>query len=208
MTFNVDNFCHDLAKKLPRVWKHVLGVQTLKNNKQMELNFDEDEPMTYLQQHGLDTHDRHIDFIPDQPRVTTVSLWGIPLEMPETSVDENMQRFGDIKARYKSKKNIWGKLINTGIRVYSIILKKPIPKHLTMGGFNIRTKYTGQDKHIQQDRDEKNKLRQQRQDEQNKRGEEEESQYEREEMGEFRQTLQQLKQQQQQQPQHEEEQRH
>ena len=43
----------------------------------MELNFDEDEPMTYLQQRGLDTHDRHIDFIPDQPRVTTVSLWGI-----------------------------------------------------------------------------------------------------------------------------------
>ena len=77
-----------------------------------------------------------------------------------------------------------------------------------MGGFNIRTKYTGQDKHIQQDRDEKNKLRRQRQDEQNKRGEEEETQYEREYMAEFRQTLKQLKQQQQQQqqqqPQHEE----
>ena len=78
-----------------------------------------------------------------------------------------------------------------------------------MGGFNIRTKYTGQDKHIQQDRDEKNKLRRQRQDEQNKRGEEEETRYEREYMAETRQTLTQLKQkqqqQQQQQPQHEEE---
>ena len=76
-------------------------------------------------------------------------------------------------------------MINTGIRVYSITLKKPISKHLTMGGFNIRTKYTGQDKHIQQDRDEKNQLRRQRQDEQNKRGEEEETQYEREYMAEF-----------------------
>ena len=63
-----------------------------------------------------------------------------------------------------------------------------------MGGFNIRTKYTGQDKHIQQDRDEKNKLRRQRQDEQNKRGEEEETRYEREYMAETRQTLTQLKQ--------------
>ena len=69
-----------------------------------------------------------------------------------------------------------------------------------MGGFNIRTKYTGQDKHIQQDRDEKNKLRRQRQEEQNKRGEEEQTQYEQEHMGEFRKTLQ-LKQQQQQQQQ-------
>ena len=162
--------------------------------------------MTYLQQNGLDTHDRHMEFIPDQPWVTTVSLWGIPLEMPETSVDENIQRFGDIKQRYKSKKNIWGKVINTGIRFYSIILKKPIPKHLTMGGFNIKTKYTGQDKHIQQDRDEKNKLRRQRQEEQNKRCEEERTQYEQEEMGEFRNTLQQLKQRQQQQRQQQQQQ--
>ena len=83
----MDFFCRDLATKLPRVWKHVLGLQTLNNNKQMELNFDQDEPMTYLQQNGLDTHDRHMDFVPDQPRVMTVLLWGIPLEMPETSVD-------------------------------------------------------------------------------------------------------------------------
>ena len=55
-TFNVDFFCQDLATKLPRVWKHVLGLQTLNHNKQMELNFDQDEPMTYLQQNGLDRH--------------------------------------------------------------------------------------------------------------------------------------------------------
>ena len=95
-----------MATKLPRVWKHVLGLQTLNNNKQMELNFDKDEPMTYLQQNGLDTYDRHMDFIPHQLRVMTVSLWGIPLEMLETSVDEDVQRFGQIKQRYKSKKNM------------------------------------------------------------------------------------------------------
>ena len=84
------------------------------------------------------------------------------------------------------------------MRVYSIVLKKPIPKHLQFGGNNVRTKYTGQDKHIQQDRDEKNKLRQQRHEEQNKRDKEGRKQYEREEMGEFRQQLEQQHQQQQQ----------
>ena len=93
-----------------------------------------------------------MDFILDQPRVTTVSLWGIPLEMLETSVDENVQRFGEIKQRYKSKKNMWGKVVNTGVQVYSITLKKPITKHLTFGGFNVQTKYTGQDKHTRQRR--------------------------------------------------------
>ena len=56
--------------------------------------------------------------------------------------------------------------------------------------------YTGPDKHIQQDRDEKNKLGQQRQEEQNKRDEERRKQYEEKEMGEFRQMVQQQQQQQ------------
>ena len=71
-------------------------------------------------------------FIPEQPRVTMVSLWCIPLEMEETAVDENLQRFGDIKSRYKSKKNQFGQIINTGVQVYSIVLKNPIPKTSTI----------------------------------------------------------------------------
>ena len=85
----------------------------------MELNFDNNRPMIHLQQHELDTH-KHMTFIPDQPRVTMVSLWCIPLEMEETAVDENLQRFRDIKSRYKSKKNQFGKIINIGVHVYSI----------------------------------------------------------------------------------------
>ena len=109
--------------------------------------------MTHIQIHGLDTHDVHLTFIPDQPLVTTVSFWNIPLGMEPQQVDEHIQCFGEIKSNYKLKKNTSGRTIYTGVRVYNIILKKAIPRFLQIGGKQIRTKYTGQEQHLQQERD-------------------------------------------------------
>ena len=73
------------------------------------------------------------------------------LEMEETAVGENLQRFVTIKNRHKSKKKVCGKIINTDVRVYSIVLKMLIPKHLNFGGKKTYgKKYTGQARHMQQ----------------------------------------------------------
>ena len=108
--------------------------------------------MTHILHNGLDTHDVHMTFTPDLPLVTTVSFWGIPLTMAKELVDENLQRFGEVKSSYDSKKNLGGRIIKTGVRVYQIQLKKSIPKFIQIGGKSIKSMYTGQEKQLTEDR--------------------------------------------------------
>ena len=68
-------------------------------------------------------------------------------------MNEHLQWYGEVKSSYQSRKNVAGNNILTSIRVYSIIIKYPITRNQQVGGMNIRTKYTGQDRHIQQERD-------------------------------------------------------
>ena len=92
-------------------------------------------------------------FTPDIPLVTTVSFWGIPLTMAKDLVDENLQRFGEVKSSYDSKKNnLGGRIIKTGVRVYQIQLKKSIPKFIQIGGKSIKSMYTGQEKQLTEER--------------------------------------------------------
>ena len=50
-----------------------------------------------------------------------------------------------------------GNLIYTGIHVYTLTLKRDIPKIIQMGGRRVRTKYNGQDRH-QMEKEEKEKV--------------------------------------------------
>ena len=76
--FTFERLCHDLSTRQPRAWKHVLGVQPIQQ-RTLEIQFDNEQAMMHVQLHGLDTHGKHLTFIPDQPLVTTVSFWNIPL---------------------------------------------------------------------------------------------------------------------------------
>ena len=159
--FNTDWFCRDIATKQPRAWLHVLGVQPI-HKRTLELQFDNEHAMNHIQTNGLDTHNIHLNFIPDQLLVTTVSFWGIPLGMEAVQVDEHLQRFGEIKSHYLSRKNMGNRNIKTGVRVYSIILKKPLTKFIQIGGKSVKTLYTGQDRHLQQEREKRQMEREQR----------------------------------------------
>ena len=108
--------------------------------------------MTHILTNGLDTHDVHKMFTPDLPLVTTVSFWVIPLTMKKDLVDKNLQRFGEVKSSYESKKNMRGRIIKTGVRVYQILIKRPIPKFIQIGGKSITTMYTGQEKQLAEER--------------------------------------------------------
>ena len=48
--------------------------------------------------------------------------------MEPQQVYENLQRFSKVKTHYKSKKTASGRTIDTGVRVYTSILKKAIPR--------------------------------------------------------------------------------
>ena len=143
--FKPEQFCHDLAAKQPRTWQHVLGVQPI-HRRVLEVEFDNEAAMTHILHNGLDTHDVHMTFMPDLLLVTTVSFWGIPLTMEKELVDENLQRYGEVKSSYVSKKNLGGRIIKTGVRVYQIQLKKSMPKFIQIGGKSIKSMYTGQDR--------------------------------------------------------------
>ena len=143
-------FCHDMAATQHRAWKHVIGVQAM-SRKMLEVCFNLQDALHHIQTNGINTHNTLLTFTPDIPLVTTVSLWGIPIKMPEDQMNEHLQRYGEVKSSYQPRKNVAGNNILTGVRVYSIILKHPIPRNLQVGGMNIWTKYTGQDRHIQQE---------------------------------------------------------
>ena len=78
-------------------------------------------------------------------RPTTVSLFNIPLEMPDADVSNYISRYGKVVKFYRSKKTFLGKSLFTDTRVYFLELVKPIPKSLNIGGRPVRTVYTGQD---------------------------------------------------------------
>ena len=74
----------------------------------LEVEFDSEAAMTHILTNGLDTHDVHMTFTPNLPLVTTLSFWGIPLTMDTDFVDENIQRYGEIKGSYSPEKNLVG----------------------------------------------------------------------------------------------------
>ena len=160
-TFNTERFCVDLAAAEPRAWKHVRGAQAV-DAKFVELCFDNRDALQHILTKGLDTHRQHWTFTPDEPLVTTVSFWNIPIQLDKATVDEHIQRFGTIKSSYRAKKNVCGNLIYTGIHVYTITLKRAIPKIIQMGGRRVRTKYTVQDRHLQMEKEDKEKKTQER----------------------------------------------
>ena len=152
--FNTERFCVDLAAAEPKAWKHVRGTQAV-DAKFVELCFDNRDALQHILNNGLDTHRQHLNFTPDEPLVTTVSFWNIPIQLDKATVDEHIQRFGKIKSSYRARKNVSGNLIHTGVHVYTISLKRAIPKAIQIGGRRVRTKYTGQDCHLQIEKEEK-----------------------------------------------------
>ena len=85
--------------------------------------------------------------------------------MTYEQVNEHIQRFGDIKSSYRSRKNIGGRSVHIGIHTYNIILKKPIPPFIQIGGRPVKTKYTGQERHLPDERDRKLQERRQQNEE-------------------------------------------
>ena len=119
--FNTERFCVDLAAAEPKAWKHVRGTQAV-DAKFVELCFDNRDALQHILNNGLDTHRQHLNFTPDEPLVTTVSFWKIPIQLDKATVDEHIQRFGKIKSSYRARKNVSGNLIHTGVHVYTISL--------------------------------------------------------------------------------------
>ena len=157
--FSVETFvtdCHNLNAK---AWNGVTGIQVISSRKILEIAFADTESMASLQLNGLNTHGRHVVFQPDSPQVICVTFWNISLEMPSKDVDVVLQKYGTIKHSFRSRKMLQTRNVHTGARVYFFELKSHVPRSLTIGGKHVKSKYTGQQTHIAEDRADKERVR-------------------------------------------------
>ena len=79
-TFNTEQFYLYLSAKQPKAWQHVQGLQAV-NAKFVEMCLDNPHAMHHILTNGIDTHAQHLNFTPDEPLVTTVSFWNVPIQM-------------------------------------------------------------------------------------------------------------------------------
>ena len=157
--FSIDTFAEDCSTLNAATWNGLTGIQAIGSRKILEVCFATAESMASLQLNGLNTHGRHVVFQPVSPQVTCVTFWNIPLEMPSKEVDGVLQKYGTIKHSFQSKRMLKGRNVRTGARVYYFELKCTVPRSLTIGGKYVKTKYTGQQAHIDEDRADRARVR-------------------------------------------------
>ena len=156
LNFQVNDFLRDLKKAYPRVLSGLRGCGTRGvGQKTLELFFSTAAAKDSLMATGLDTHGTHLAFVPDVASPISVTLFNIPMEMPDTLVDEVMKKYGTVTERFRHKRNFEGMSLFTGLRVYRIQLKSFIPKNISIRGHSVRTLYTGQKEEMEKKRTER-----------------------------------------------------
>ena len=145
LNFNETDFLKDFKRALPHAFRGLRGCATRGvGRKTLEVLFSAEEQKNILMTNGLNTHGVHLQFIPDVASPTSVTLFNLPMEMPDQLVDAAMRKYGTITSKFRHKRNFEGITLLTGLRVYKIQLKTFIPKNITIQGYAVRTLYTGQ----------------------------------------------------------------
>ena len=143
--FNELTFLQDLKRLHPVPLKTLRGCGLRGvGRRTLELMFATPQDRDRLLLTGLNTHSTHLTFTPDVPAPTSVTLFNIPMELPDHLVDAAMTKYGTVTTRYRHKRNFDGLTLLTGLRVYKINITTSIPKHITVAGHSIKTLYTGQ----------------------------------------------------------------
>ena len=92
----------------------------------LELVFAEDIPSqlyhTFITQ-GVNTHNTHLQFTPDRNDTTNITLRGIPHELPEHTVNAEMEKYSTIMGHFRHKAREEGFEYYTGRRIYTMTLK-------------------------------------------------------------------------------------
>ena len=150
LNFNETDFLKDFKRALPYAFRGLRGCATRgAGRKTLEVLFETDETKNILMTNGVNTHGVHLQFLPDVASPTSVTLFNLPMEMPDTLVDAAMRKYGTITSKFRHKRNFEGVTLLTGLRVYKIQLKTFIPKNITIQGYAVRTLYTGQQEEME-----------------------------------------------------------
>ena len=81
-----------------------------------------------------------------------MTIFGCPLELPESTVDAELKRYGKIYGRRLHTKEVDGFRYQTGLRIYKMDVEMLIPRFITISGHRVKTLYTGQDDELRQQR--------------------------------------------------------
>ena len=105
---------------------------------------------------GLNTHNTHLQFMPDtsDTKTTKVTLFGLPHELADEAVDEEMRTYGNVVTSYRHKERIDDLIIHSGRRVYTMSIDIPIPKLIQIAGHKVNTIYTDQKEHMERHKEE------------------------------------------------------
>ena len=139
----------DFKRQHPQAFKTLRGCGLRGvGRRTLEMMFATPQDRERLLMTGLNTHKTHLTFIPDVPAPTSVTLFNLPMELPDHLVDAALTKYGTIASHYRHKRNFDGLTLLTGLRVYKINIKTSIPKHITIAGHSVKTLYTGQDEAV------------------------------------------------------------
>ena len=161
----------DLKKAIPAILPFIECVGR-RDRSDLEIALKEDTPQALIHQliiQGLNTHKTHLQFMPDtdDTKVTKVTLFGLPHELGDGPVNEEMRKYGNVVSSYRHKERIDDLTIFTGQRVYTMTIETPIPKLIQIAGHKVNTIYTDQKEHLEkQQAEQKQAERRKREEEQ------------------------------------------
>ena len=158
------NFIRDMNRSYPTIMNHITCIGR-RDRSDLEIVFNETTPPqlfhTFITQ-GVNTHNTHLQFIPDGDDTTNITLRGIPHELPDDTVHKEMTKYGTIRGHFRHKAREEGYEYYTGRRIYTLTMTQPIPKYIYIDGHSVETQYTDQKEQLQElkEKEEKEKEKQ------------------------------------------------
>ena len=150
--FQITTMLADMKKAHLNAYRQLRGA-AIRNRNTIELLLANEQSKQVLITYGLDTQGRHLNFNPDVPEATAITLYNIPMEMPDEMVDKIISRYGKIVTRYRHKQKVDDLILYTGRRIYRVELHSFMPKQISINGHSVRTLYTGQREEIEKRRE-------------------------------------------------------
>ena len=149
--FNEETFARDMQRR--GLWQRVTGLAISGNRRILEVELSSVKEAENLLDEPLNSHGRAMTFRPVTSTTVTVSVLGVPLGYPMTDLKDQMAFYGTLGDCYELKRDILGKRVNTGKRIFKFKeLNSPIPRNIKVGDRPVRVIYTGQDEQLENER--------------------------------------------------------
>ena len=141
--FKEEVFATDMKEQLPTAWRSATGFDFNNFKDLLELVFADEAGKDEICQKGVDSHGVHFTFTPMVRSTTFVTIWDLPVEIPNEEIRAVMAEYGDVQLLKHAEHGFAGKSFKQRKRLMRIKMKTNLPKFLSVGGHRARIQYTG-----------------------------------------------------------------